>query len=64
LGIDHGRLVVKLHVDTSGAVSQLELVSAEPSEIYDKDMRNTLQSWTYQPPPVPAVATVELDFSP
>ena len=61
-GIYGGKAVVRLHVNTAGAVDRVELVSATPPEVYGPDVQQALEQWTFEPPSNPAQFTLELDF--
>ena len=61
-GIYGGKAVVRLHVNSAGAVERVELVSAIPPEVYGPDVQQALQQWTFEPPSNPAQFTLELDF--
>jgi len=63
-GIYAGSAVVRLHVNSAGAVERVELVSASPPQVYDQDVEQALKQWTFDPPGNSAVMTVELDFRP
>jgi len=63
-GIYAGSAVVRLHVNSAGAVERVELVSASPPQVYDQDVERALEQWTFDPPGNSAVMTVELDFRP
>ena len=61
-GIYGGKAVVRLHVNSAGAVDRVELVSATPPEVYGPDVQQALEQWTFEPPSNPAQFTLELDF--
>jgi len=49
-GIDTGRFTVRLQVNAQGIVEHVELLRAEPPEIYDHSVERTLMRWTFDPP--------------
>jgi len=61
-GIYGGSAVVRLHINSKGAVERVELVSANPPEVYGPDVQQALEQWTFEPPSNPAQFTLELDF--
>jgi len=61
-GIYAGHAVVRLHINSSGTVERVELVSATPPEVYGPDVQHALEQWTFEPPSNPAQFTLELDF--
>jgi protein TonB len=63
LGIKSGHAVVLLHVTAQGAVELVELVSATPPQIYDDEMKEAFEQWTFEPPGVPGRMTVEVDLT-
>jgi TonB family protein len=64
LGIDTGRVVVVLHVNPKGTVERVELVSATPPQVYDQDMQQVFEKWTFDPLGVPGRMTVQVDLAP
>jgi len=61
-GIYGGTAVVRLHINSAGAVERVELVSANPPEVYGPDVQHALEQWTFEPPSNPAQFTLDLDF--
>jgi TonB family protein len=64
LGIDTGSVVVVLHVNPKGTVDSVELVSATPPQVYDEDMRQVFEKWTFDPPGRPGRMTIEVQIRP
>lgn len=64
LGITTGNVVVLLHISPTGAVERVELVSATPPEVYDEDMQQAFEKWTFDPLGVPGRMTVQVDIRP
>jgi len=63
-GIDRGRVVVRLHVNAAGSVERVELVRADPPQIYDVSVQRVFEGWTFDPPGKPAVQVFEIEFKP
>jgi TonB family protein len=63
-GIDSGELVVRLHVSPRGTVESIDLVKADPSQVYDLSVEQILKTWTFDPPGVPVESTVKFRFKP
>jgi TonB family protein len=63
-GIDSGHAIVRLYVKADGTIDKVDLLKAEPPQIYDADVQRTLQSWTFQPPGQATQKDVELTFKP
>lgn len=63
-GIDSGRAQVRLYINAGGTVDKVELLKAEPSQIYDTDVQRTLQAWTFEPPGRATQKDIELMFKP
>ena len=61
-GIDSGQLVVRLHVSPRGTVESVDVLKANPREVYDSTIEQTLKKWTFDPPGVPVESTVEFEF--
>jgi outer membrane biosynthesis protein TonB len=61
-GIDHGQLVVRLHLSAAGTVDQVELVRADPPQLFDDGVQRTLAGWTFNPTGQPWEKLVELNF--
>ena len=63
-GITSGHVAVVLHVDPQGNVERVELVSASPPDVYDKDMERVFGKWTFDPLGIPGRMTVDVDIRP
>jgi TonB family protein len=64
LGIKSGHVVVILDVAPKGTVERVELVSASPPQMYDQEMQQTFEKWTFDPPGVHGRMTVQVDVAP
>ena len=63
-GITSGHVAVVLHVDTQGRVERVELLSAEPPDVYDREMEQAFGGWLFEPPGIPGRMTVDIDIRP
>ena len=63
-GITSGHVAVVLHVDTLGRVERVELLSADPPDVYDKNMEQAFGAWLFEPPGIPGRMTVDIDIRP
>jgi protein TonB len=63
-GVDRGTLTVRLHVSAEGTVARVEVINANPPQVYDSEIQRTLEQWTFEPPGAPAQTNVEFDFKP
>jgi TonB family protein len=63
-GFDHGQIDVRLHVNASGNVERVDLLRADPAQLYDATVRQVLEGWTFDPPGRAAEQDVQLDFKP
>jgi protein TonB len=61
-GIQDGRVLAQLTVNSDGSVGRVEIVDAEPHNVFDKEVRHALSSWRYEAPGQPRQTTVELLF--
>jgi protein TonB len=64
LGIGTGHVEVLLHVNAQGTVEQVELIHADPPQVYDQAMAQAFGRWTFEPPGVPGRMTVEVEVTP
>ena len=49
-GVDKGRVLARLFVAPDGTVSKVEIVSAYPVRVFDREVRETAMRWRYEPP--------------
>jgi TonB family protein len=63
-GVDSGELIVRLHVSARGTVDAIDIVKAEPRQVYDITVEETLKKWTFDPPGVPVETKVAFSFKP
>jgi TonB family protein len=64
MGIDHGEVLARLHINATGTVDKVELVRADPPQVYDDQVQRTLAQWTFEPPGQAVVKNIELSFKP
>jgi len=60
--IDKGRVVARLFVGADGAVTRVEIVSANPTRVFDREVRETAMRWRYEAPGQPRQTDVEFRF--
>jgi TonB family protein len=63
-GINSGHVAVVLHVDPQGRVERVELLSATPPDVYDREMERSFGRWTFDPLGIPGRMTVDVDIRP
>jgi protein TonB len=63
-GIVHGQVLVRLHVNSAGTVDLVELIRADPPQLYDTQVERALEAWTFAPPGRSWQETVVLNFQP
>jgi protein TonB len=61
-GIQEGRVVAQLTVNSDGSVGRIEIVDAQPRSVFDKEVRRALAAWRYEAPGQPRKTTVEFVF--
>ena len=44
-----GEVVISFTVNTDGSVSNVELVSAKPRGVFERNVQSTVRRWRYQP---------------
>jgi TonB family protein len=60
--VDKGRVVARLHIAADGSVNRIEIVSARPARLFEREVRETAMRWRYEPPGQPTHADVTFDF--
>jgi protein TonB len=63
-GITSGHVSVVLHVDPQGRVERVELLSATPADVYDRNMEQVFTQWLFEPLGIPGRMTVDIDIRP
>jgi len=61
-GIQSGRVVARLTVETDGRASALQIVSTSPPGYFERESRRALATWRYEPPGQATLVDVELVF--
>jgi protein TonB len=55
-------VVARLHIAADGSVNRIEIVSARPARLFEREVRETAMRWRYEPPGQPTHADVTFDF--
>lgn len=64
-----GWVLLKYDVDTSGALSNISVIDAEPRRVFDREAINALKKWKFKPavtngqPIASAAQTVKIEFN-
>ncbi|HTT11590.1 MAG TPA: TonB family protein [Burkholderiaceae bacterium] len=61
-GVQSGRVLAQLTVNSDGSVGRVEIVEAQPRNVFDKEVRRALSGWRYEAPGQPRKTTVEFVF--
>jgi TonB family protein len=61
-GILDGRVLAQLTVNSDGSVERVDIVDAEPRNVFDKEVRRALSAWRYEAPGQQRQTTVEFVF--
>lgn len=60
--VDKGRVTARLFVAPDGTVNKVDIVSAQPARVFDREVRETAMRWRYEPPGQPRQTDVEFVF--
>ncbi len=60
--VDKGKVRARLFIASDGTVSKVEILSAYPARVFDREVRETAMRWRYDPPGQPRQTDVEFDF--
>jgi protein TonB len=60
--VDQGRVTARLFVAPDGSVSKVDIVSAQPARVFDREVRETAMRWRFEAPGQPRQADVEFEF--
>jgi protein TonB len=61
-GIEHGRVVARLHVAADGRIGRVDILSSTPRATFDRSVRSAVRQWRYQPPGNARTVVVEFEF--
>jgi protein TonB len=61
-GVENGRVLARLTINGDGSVGRVEIVDAEPRNVFDREVRRALSTWRYEAPGQQRQTTVELLF--
>jgi TonB family protein len=61
-GTAEGRVLARLFVRADGSVERVDIVQAAPRRIFDREVRETVLRWRFEPPGQPRQAEVEFEF--
>jgi len=60
--VEQGRVLARLYVSPDGTVNKVEIVSAQPPRLFDREVREAAQRWRYEPPGQARQIEVEFAF--
>ncbi len=61
-GITSGVVKARVHIDTDGKVSQVEILSAKPARLFDTEVISAVSQWKYAPISKPQTLVLEFNF--
>ena len=61
-GVEKGHVKVRMTLDSSGEVSRVEIVEANPRRVFDRAVMRTLAQWRYNSGEANRSVTVDVDF--
>ena len=61
-GIERGVVTARAHVQPDGTVSRVEIMTANPPRIFDREIIRALSQWRWPPEPVPFIAEFDIEF--
>jgi protein TonB len=62
-GVQKGQVIAVLTINEKGAVSDIQIESANPQRVFDRVVRDTLSGWKCSAEGQPYKARVEINFS-
>ncbi len=62
-GVAKGRVVARVHIDEKGNVTEVVIISAEPSRHFDRAVTDALQTWKFRAEGEKYVGEVEVNFT-
>ena len=60
--VDRGRVMARLFIGPDGSVNKVDIVSAQPVRVFDREVRDTVLRWRFEPPGQPRQTDVEILF--
>jgi TonB family protein len=60
--VDRGKVRARLFVGADGRVGKVEILSAQPARVFDREVRETTLRWRFEPPGQPRQTDVEFVF--
>jgi len=60
--IDRGQVTARLFISPDGTVNKVDILSAHPPRVFDREVRDTALRWRYEPPGQSRQADVEFVF--
>jgi protein TonB len=61
-GIEKGVVVAHVYVKTDGTVSEVKIVSANPTRVFEREVIRALSQWRFTPEPVGFIGEIEIEF--
>lgn len=61
-GVTDGIVKARIHIETDGKVSQVEILSAKPTRYFDKEVIAAASQWKYAPIARPQTTLLEFNF--
>ena len=62
-GIDKGTVVARMRIDEQGNVTDVQIMSAEPPRVFDREVKRALEKWKFKPEGEKYVGEVEITFT-
>ena len=62
-GVEKGHVVARLNIDENGNVTEVVIVSAEPTRHFDKEVITALRTWKFRAEGEKYVGEVEINFT-
>ena len=62
-GIEHGTVVARLRIDEKGHVTDVQIVSANPPRVFDKEVKRALEKWRFKAEGEKYVAEIDIEFT-
>ncbi|TAG69661.1 MAG: TonB family protein [Burkholderiales bacterium] len=61
--VDRGTVRARLTVNAAGAVTNVDIVEANPPRVFDRNVRSALAQWRYEGTGEPQTKLVEISFA-